>query len=305
MYRYKKLMVCLNLDEHDHRLIKYAGFISRMAKSEEVLFVYVSDSFDIPDEIKKIYPQLGSPPKEMVEKQMGDNVGELFNGDGTTKTSFKAMEGSILGRLISCTKDHEIDLLILGHHPNDRALINSLPEKLARKAFCSVLVIPSNTRVFFDKILVAVDFSEHALNALDVGSAFAKAGGLDELHTLNIYRVPTGHHRTGKTYGEFSEIMLKNSKSNLEKMLSGVDLKSIKVRPHFENTRNVVEGIQRISDELGASLLVVGARGRSGSMSAILLGSVTEGLIRHLKQPLIAVKEKGEGLNILEALTSE
>jgi hypothetical protein len=32
-------MVCLNLDEHDRYLVKYSGFISRMTRSEEVLFV--------------------------------------------------------------------------------------------------------------------------------------------------------------------------------------------------------------------------------------------------------------------------
>ena len=56
---------------------------------------------------------------------------------------------------------------------------------------------------------------------------------------------------------------------------------------------------------MGAHLIVVGARGRSGDIAAILLGSITEGLIRKLDRPLLAVKEKGEGLNILEAITSE
>ncbi|MBT8371187.1 MAG: universal stress protein [Deltaproteobacteria bacterium] len=60
-----------------------------------------------------------------------------------------------------------------------------------------------------------------------------------------------------------------------------------------------------MSDQINASLLVVGARGRSGDISAILLGSITEGLIRNLNRPLLAVKNKGEGLNILDALWTE
>lgn len=305
MYRYKKLMVCLNLDEHDRYLVKYAGFISRMAKSEEVLFVYVSDSFDIPDEIKKIYPQLKSPPEEMVEKQILKSVDEHFNGHESTKMVFKSMEGPQLGMLVSCTKDYDIDLLIVGHHPNESAAKNLLPEKLARRAFCSVLVIPSNTKVYFDQILVAVDFSDHSLNALDVGSAFAKAASLEYIHVLNNYQVPSGHHKTGKTYEEFADIMLDNAKSKLRLALSKVDLKSVGIKPFFKNTKNVIKGIQKFSDDLGATLIVVGARGRSGDIAAILLGSITEGLIRTAQKPLLAVKEKGEGLNILEAITSE
>ena len=305
MYRYKKLMVCLNLDEHDRNLIKYAGFISRMAKSEEVLFVYVSDSFDIPDEIKKIYPQLESPPGEMVEKKIQQSVNAHFNGHDDSTVTVKAMEGPQLGLLVSLTKEDNIDLLIVGHHPADSAAVGSLPEKLARKAFCSVLVIPSNTEVFFEKILVAVDFSDHSVNALDVGSAFAKAGSLDHIYILNNYQVPAGHHKTGKTYEEFSDIMRENAKSKLRAALSKVDLKSVGIKPFFENNKSIISGIRRFSEHLGASLVVVGARGRSGDIAAILLGSITEGLIRTTRKPLLAVKEKGEGLNILEAITSE
>ncbi|EIM64055.1 universal stress protein [Desulfobacter postgatei] len=305
MYRYKKLMVCLNLDEHDRYLVKYSGFISRMTRSEEVLFVYVYDSFDIPEEIRKIYPQLYSPPEAMVKKQMQKIVAEHFNGHEETAVLFKSMEGPQLGMLISCTKNYDIDLLIVGHNPDDSAGFNWLAEKLARKAFCSLLVIPSNTTAYFDKILVAVDFSDYSLNALDVASAFAKAANLDHLYILNNYQVPTEHHKTGKTYEEFAYIMLENAKSRLRIALSKVDLKSLDIKPIFKKDKNIVSSIRNFSESLGDALIVVGARGRSGNIAAILLGSITEGLIRTTHKPLLAVKEKGQGLNILEAFTSQ
>ncbi|MGM0655660.1 MAG: universal stress protein [Thermodesulfobacteriota bacterium] len=305
MYRYKKLMVCLNLDEHDRYLVKYAGLISRMTTSEEVLFVYVYDSFDIPEEIRNIYPQLDASPEAMVEKKMQKIVDAHFNGHEGSAVMFKAIEGPPLGMLISCTKKYDIDLLIVGHYPNDSAAANWLPQKLARKAFCSVLVIPSNTTAYFDKILVAVDFSDHSLNALDVGSAFAKAASIDHLYILNTYQVPIGHQKTGNTYEEFADIMLENAKSKLRLALSKVDLKSVRIKPVFKKDKNVVSSIQRFSESLGEALIVVGARGRSGNIAAILLGSITEGLIRRTHKPVLAVKEKGQGLNILDAFTSQ
>jgi nucleotide-binding universal stress UspA family protein len=305
MYRYKKLMVCLNLDEHDRYLVKYAGLISRMTTSEELLFVYVYDSFDIPEEIRKIYPQLDAPPEAMVEKKMQKIVDAHFNGYKGTAVAFKIMEGPRLGMLISCTKKYDIDLLVVGHHSNDSATADWLPEKLARKAFCSVLVIPSNTIAYFDKILVAVDFSDHSLNALDVGSAFAKAAGIDPLYILNTYQVPIGHQKIGKSYEEFSDIMLENAKSKLRLALSKVDLKSVRIKPVFKRDNNVVSSIRKFSESLGEALIVVGARGRSGNIAAILLGSITESLIRTTHKPVLAVKEKGQGLNILDAFTSQ
>ena len=67
-------------------------------------------------------------------------------------------------------------------------------------------------------------------------------------------------------------------------------------------TANVIKGIQSFAKDADTDLIVLGARGRSGDIAAILLGSVTEGLIRHMRQPLLAVKKKGAGLNIMEAL---
>lgn len=304
MYRYKKIMVHLNLDEHDESLIRYAGMVSRMAESHEVCFVHVADTFHIPDEIKKIYPELSSPADEAAETRMKKMVSQHFTGDSKTQIAFRALEGSVLGVLISSSKKADIDLLIVGESP-DKTSSLSLPEKLARKAFCSVLILPRNRQVVLKKVLVAVDFSDHCLNALDVGSAFAKAAGLKHIYILNTYRIPSGYYKTGKSYEEFAEIMLENAKSRLKQLLPRADLKSIGIKPFFKKNDNAVEGILRFSDEINADLIVVGARGRSGEIAAVLLGSITEGLIRDLKRPLLAVKEKGEGLNILEALSSE
>ena len=298
-------MVCLNLDDYDANLIEYAGILSKMARSDEVHFVYVLDTFDVPKEIKKIYPELASPLEIAAEERMRLVAGEHFRGVGTAKLIFSPLEGSRLGLLISYTKKNDIDLLIVGHHTSDRTTSNSLAEKLARKAFCSVMVVPRQINPLFEKILVAVDFSDHSLNALDVATAFAKAADIDHIYILNTYQVPPGHHKTGKTYDEFGDIMLENAKSKLQDILSKVDLKSIVPRAYFKKNNNIIESINCFSENMGADIVVVGARGRSSDIAAILLGSITEGLIRKTQRTLLAVKEKGEGLNILEALASE
>lgn len=305
MYRYKKIMVCLNLDDHDEKLIRYAGILSKMAESDEIHFVYVADAYEVPEEIKKVYPELASPLETAVEERMRQIVKQYFKGHDGSKLVYRPLEGSMLGLLISYTKKEDMDLLIVGHRSGDRAANNSLSEKLARKAFCSVMIVPREASLLLEKILVATDFSDHSLNALDVGSAFAKAAQLDHIYILNSYQVPSGHYKTGKSYEEFDQIMLENAKAKLRAALPKVDLKSIGIKPFFKNSDNIVNGIHNFSKNLDADLIVVGARGRSGDIAAILLGSITEGLIRKLDRPLLAVKEKGEGLNILEAFTTE
>jgi nucleotide-binding universal stress UspA family protein len=48
-------------------------------------------------------------------------------------------------------------------------------------------------------------------------------------------------------------------------------------------------------------LIVIGARGRTGA-AGILLGTVTEQLIRVSPVPVLAIKKKGECIGVLRAL---
>ncbi len=176
----------MNLNEHDAILLQYAGLLSKMAQSDEIHFVYVSDTFDVPEEITKIYPELASPLETAAEEMMRQIVGHNFKGYSSSKLIFHTLEGSLLGLLISHTKQYGIDLLIVGQQAGYPVGSSSLSEKLARKAFCSVMIVPEKKRLVLETILVAVDFSDHSLNALDVGSAFAKAAQLDYIHILNI-----------------------------------------------------------------------------------------------------------------------
>jgi nucleotide-binding universal stress UspA family protein len=50
-------------------------------------------------------------------------------------------------------------------------------------------------------------------------------------------------------------------------------------------------------------LVIVGARGRTAGIS-IFLGSVTDSLIKESKVPVLAIKQKGTGLKILERIFS-
>ena len=52
---------------------------------------------------------------------------------------------------------------------------------------------------------------------------------------------------------------------------------------------------------VAADLVVIGARGRTGA-AGVMLGTVTEQLIRESPVPVLAVKKKGECLGILRAL---
>jgi nucleotide-binding universal stress UspA family protein len=51
------------------------------------------------------------------------------------------------------------------------------------------------------------------------------------------------------------------------------------------------DGIQKVAREVGADLIVMGSHGRSG-IRRLLLGSVTERILRESEVPVLVVKEK-------------
>ena len=73
--------------------------------------------------------------------------------------------------------------------------------------------------------------------------------------------------------------------------------------PIFVQDDKPYRGILRTAELIDADLIVTAARGRALG-AALFLGSSTERLIEHADVPVVAVKKKGDGLSLLEALLS-
>ena len=64
MYRYKRILINLNMDKNDANIVKQASVIAEMAKSEKLYFLYTERKMDIPDAVS--YTHLTLPTKRIV-----------------------------------------------------------------------------------------------------------------------------------------------------------------------------------------------------------------------------------------------
>ncbi|MBN2012542.1 universal stress protein [candidate division KSB1 bacterium] len=301
MYRYKNLLVGLKLDKHDIPIIQYAAKISRMAKSDNVYFLHVLTKEEIPESIRASYPGLVIDKATEIEEQMMNLVEANFNGDEKSNIHFKIVEGKRLFTFLSYIRDYDIDVVLAGRQDNKNSE-TVFPERLARKAPCSVLIIPSTSEISIKKVMVACDFSEQSLDALDVAIAFAKAVGLNEVICTHIYQLPLGYYKTGKTREEFSEIMFRNAEQEFKSFIKRADLKDLSVKSIIEESNGkMASSLAQVMEREKVDLLTIGSRGRSAS-AAILLGSLTEHLLWTSQVPIIAVKKKGANMQLIEAL---
>ena len=231
---------------------------------------------------------------------MEEIVSKHFDGYPDTQLEYVVAEGSPLIELLRRAKEYDIDLIVMRKRREPTAS-GTLFEKLARKAPCSVLFVPEGSKAWFTEILVPVDFSENSMDAMEVAVALALAAGLKEIHCLHVYSVPLGYYKTGKSHEEFAEIMKGHAEKNLQEFMKKVDLKGLTATPIFKLEKREHKGIKQVIKEHEIYLLVIGARGRRAG-AGVMLGSVTEHLIRTTTIPLLAVKRKGTGMGLLEAL---
>jgi nucleotide-binding universal stress UspA family protein len=174
--------------------------------------------------------------------------------------------------------------------------------RLARRASCSLLIIPETTVPKVQKILVPSDFSEYSKDAMEEAIMIAAKHGNAEIVCQNVFNVPSGYHFTGKTYEEFTAIMQMHAEINYKKFIRKIDTKNIKITPVYTQDDND-DPVQEIIDkalEIGADGIVIGAKGRTAA-TALFIGSMAERLIQFNDTlPLLVTRPKGKNAGILD-----
>lgn len=300
MYQYKNLLIPLNFTVIDDFVIKYASRVSEISKSEKAYFLHVKRPSEVPKEILEEYPQLLKPELEHRMKKMQVSVEKDFRGHPDTKTIFELKEGDPLEVLLEQIVKNDIDLVVVGRKADARET-RHLPIKLARKAPCSTLVIPEESKNSIANVLVPIDFSDFSKNALELAVNLAFANSISAIHCLHIFQLPIGYYKTGKNQEEFTEIMKKNAKKDYTRFISNINLKGVEVKPIFMLHEKPAQAIQSMIEKNQIDMVVLGTRGRNAG-AGLLLGSVTENIILSSQIPIFAVKKKGTGLSFLEVL---
>ncbi len=297
MYRYKNLLVGLDLDDNDEVLVRYAELVSFMGSSSRVRFAHVYPGAAA---FSELYPEFlvsMQAASEELQGHLDALAADHFVGPPNVEVLCTLAEGSSLPELLRLARQDDVDLVIVGKDQHGR----TLAEKLARKAPCSVLVVPPEVPAVIERVLVPVDFSSHAGDAVDVAVGFAEAAGLEEIHLLHVYNVPTTYLRAGRSFDEFHDLVQQRTEERFETFLAELDLRGLRAVPHFAEGEDVPKTIHDEAETIGADLILVGTRGRSAS-AAVLLGSVGENVVRTSEVPVVAVKRKGTTLGLLDAL---
>ena len=124
---------------------------------------------------------------------MAELVRQHWDDCSSAELAFNVSEGSPATEILRLVQRKQIDLVVVGRR-NAQQNRGLLPERLARKAPCSVLVVPERSRDLITHLLVAADFSDDSSLAMEVALAFARAVPLSRVACLHAYWLPKVLH---------------------------------------------------------------------------------------------------------------
>lgn len=280
---YRHMMVTLACAETDSGLLDYTRLLCALGRKWDVRFVHVTQR-ESPDHLKT-----ASQALEQAVAQRFERLRAAVN------YSCHVLCGERTDELLTFAAQHQIDLVLIGHR-RSRTGRRSLVRRLAMKAPCSVWMVPDGCPAVLRHILIPVDFSKRAGDALGVATSLAALAGFDRCHALHVRFDPAS-----VTYEEHAAIEGIHEAESFSLFIAPIDLHGIDVIPLFEEGPNVPHTINRIASEKDIDLIVMGTRGRSRAAS-VLLGSETDQTIRETKIPILVVKHFGARRKFLEVL---
>jgi nucleotide-binding universal stress UspA family protein len=295
------MIVCLDQTSLDQTLIEHAAFFAKINQTKKIYFTTIIKNLSIPKEVLDEFPNLIenmiTERKEAMQKLVESNFPEI---KGLT-VSYIVKEGTLSKKIIKLAEEKSADMIIIGRKVKLPGT-GVASQRLARRATCSLLIVPEGAKPKISKLLVPSDFSEYSKDAMEEAILIAEKHGKVEIVCQNVFNVPSGYHFTGKTYEEFVEIMRTHAEINFKKFIRKIDTKGIKITPVYtmDDDDDPVQEIVSKGLEIGADGIIIGAKGKTAA-TALFIGSIAERLIQYNDSlPLLVTRPKGKNAGILD-----
>lgn len=215
--------------------------------------------------------------------------------------------------ILRYAEEENVDLVALGTHGRSgmkRVLIGSVAETVIRRADRAVLTVrgreaeEKTALKGIDRILVPVDFSEHALESTRVAMEWAEFyhAQVDLLHVTDDNRRQSGGETSPVGSKEPADQDKASSDLSSSSMVRSKLIEFAKDCSRFDVPVNLhVEGgdagnaIIEFANGRETDFVVMSTRGRT-ALERFVLGSVTETVVRHATCPVLTVRTTGQSI---------
>jgi nucleotide-binding universal stress UspA family protein len=168
------------------------------------------------------------------------------------------------------------DLIIIGAHGRERALLGTTADRVLRTATCPVWIARKALRLPIKRLVVTTDLSTAGQAALDAAAAilqtFGQAKGRTEVTVLHVY------------HPALEPVLVERLRRKVEVQAAGwvADnslAEKVSVRTHLARSPHTARAVVTHAWRRSADLLVLGTHGRS-AIDRLLLGSTAARILR-------------------------
>jgi len=279
----RRILVATDLSDRGDRAVRRAATLA-----EEFLA-----------DLMLLYVVEGSQPERLVlaiERLATDELEAAARAIETSHAvscSAKVIRGDPFDAIGTMARDYAANLLVMGTHRKDLlkdVFVGTTLERVVRMQVCPVLVANSDYTGRYGAVLAAIDFSDCSGHALESAAAL----GLLTRTPVTILHVsdPSDYFEVGIPVGDLDAHIATGSLKTsvaLTQFVSDLELPnveySVRVRP---GEGPPAEIIAQVAEEADVDLTVVGTHGKNRGMK-VLLGSVSDGLLRRASMDLLVV----------------
>jgi nucleotide-binding universal stress UspA family protein len=206
--------------------------------------------------------------------------------------------------ILEYASDNNIDLIVMGTHGRrglGHLLLGSIAEEVVRMAECPVFTIREKEKIkspeAVNKILVPIDFSNHSRKALAYASEIAESynSKLQVLHIIEETIHPAFSISGKSSVFDLIPGIQEDSQNRAEKLVKDVVSSKVDFEISVKGGR-ATSDIIKFAKENSTDLIVIATHGLTG-LEHMLLGSVTEKVVRMAHCPVFTVKAFGKKEN--------
>lgn len=272
----KRILVPTDFSEHAENALKVAAQIAKKNNSEIILL----HTLELPSQMNDAVTGGISIPESMLfikkANEMLSKTADSAYLDGLTIIEIAKLDRPTEG-IIKTSKEHEIDLIIMGSHGVsgfEELAIGSNTEKVVRHSEVPVLVIKQHIKDFKTKNFVfASDFSKEIEKPFKKLIEFVKIFD-SKLHLVMIC-----------TPNSFKPTHV--AQKTMEDFIIPFNLKNYST--YIYNDTNIENGIINFSNSINADLIGMCTHGRTG-FAHFFNGSLSENIVNHAVRPILTFK---------------
>ncbi len=278
----EKILVPVNLNNQNNSHLDTAARLAKKFNSELILIAV------LPEDAKK------ESIKLMITRHSESSLSEIAAGleRKNIKTYTRLLYGSSFDKIMSTAENENVNLILISNnieHTNNKYNIDVVAEKLIRKSQKPVWVVKEDGNYFPQKIVCTVDYSDASERALNNAIKIARTFKSD-LHIINVLE-PMDMRYSPRYKIDFENenqrIEIENEK-RFNEFLKKFNFTDIDFQTQILKGMPDKEILGFIAQNK-IDLLFMGATGKT-FMQRILLGSVTEIIVRELPSSMVITK---------------